>query len=419
MKKIIALTSICALFVMVLGPALTAGTVSTGLIKGSGGGSAPTVKVKWEMLDLEDGAPGVGEAGLDDDLITSGAQFMPPGVWDDTLNYTVCAIATDPDNIADIAGVYAEIFYPEGRAYSEDPAKPDGLGDPDTEYPGVGACGIMIEQNELIELTKLEGYELFCNQVRTNNNNLPKFYGSYNYDEICAADGELMEGTAFVYCDDKTLKWEDPAGSYEVVAYAQDVGGKFSPYLENYFEYLALTGFEKDFDNVNYGEIISLSIPKKIHGDKTFGYRPDWCENPANNTQAICEGYGCYWYDESCHAGDGKPTVRNIGNTRLNMKIAQDDMGFGLRDVTNWNVEFDARVGTDEADWEIYDPFDFKGSGDPTSGEYRELEDIVELSEVEKMDFSVHVEKWLEPTSYTGTMWLSADVAEFRTCVGY
>lgn len=383
MKKVIALLTLTALSVMTLGPALTVAntTVNTDLTKASSGGSPPIIKVKWEMLNLLGGAPGVGEEGKDDS-ITPGAQFMPPGVWNGTLNYTVCAIATDPQGMADISGVYAEIYYPVGKAYSENPAQPDLPGKPDTEKAGVGACGAFIEQNTLIQLTKSQGYELFCNQIKNKNNNLPVFSGSYTYDEICAADGELMKETAYVYCDDKTLKWEDPAGLYKVVTYAQDKGGNFSNFLENYFEYLALTGFEKDFTNVNYGDVV-LSTPKKISGNLTWG--------------------------------DGIPSIRNIGNTRLNMKVAQDDMGFG-KSSDLWNVQFDARVGTDEADWEIYNPFGFKGATPVYPGNYTQLEDIVELSEIEEMDFSVHVYKWLVPTSYSGTMWLTANMASFRTC---
>lgn len=387
MRKLIALFLMAAVVVWTFGPVLTVangvvGPVGTGLERGTGGGSKPIVKVKWEMLNEVSGDPGVGEAGHDDDT-ASGAQFMPPSQWDKDLEYTVCAIVTDPNGISDISGVYADIFYPDDRAYSEDPANPDVLGDPDSESHGVGACGEFIEQNTLQQLSKNDGYELFCEQVRDNNNNLPEFASDYDYDDICNPDGELLKEEAYVYCDDKTLKWEDPAGNYTVSVIAQDNAGNNSDPLENDFEYLALTAFEKDFTSINYGQVL-LSTPKRISGNLTWN--------------------------------DGIASVRNVGNTRLNMWVAQDDMGLG-QSSGEWNVEYDARVGNDEHDWEVYDPFGYKSTTPNWSSDYTVLEDILELSEVEEMDFSIHVKKWPNSnTSFGGDMWLGATFADFRTC---
>ncbi len=375
MKKLIALYLMVSVAVWTLGPALTLGngSVSTGLERGAGGGTAPIVKVKWEMWD----------AGKDDST-DAGAQFLAPGVWGDTMDYIVCAIATDPNGADDIAGVYADIYYPIDKAYSEDPANPDEHKTvlPD---PGIGACGDFIEQNTLVKLDKTTGYNLFCDTIRNNNNNLPVFNGSYNYNEICAADGELMKEEAFVFCDAKTLKWEDPAGLYKVSVTAQDKAGNNSGSgsLVNHFEYLPLTGFAKDFTSVSYGQVL-LNTIQKISGDLTF--------STANN-----------------------PTIRNTGNTRLYMKVAQDDMGLGQSSGV-WNVKYDGRVGNNVADWTIYDPFGLKGAT-PSAGQYTQLEDILELSEVEEMDFSIRVSKWPDSaTSYSGTMWLSAVQAPFRVC---
>jgi hypothetical protein len=373
---------------MTLGPALTLAnfgvpqSVTTHLVKGESGGTPPIIKVKWEMLNEVEADPGIGEEGNDDDP-APGAQFLAPGQWEGRLKYTVCAIATDPNGIEDIEGVYAEIFYPEDRAYREDPQNPDEPGKPDTEYPGVGACGAFIEQNTLIRLSKEAGYELFCEEVRNNNPDLPIFSEGYNYEEICDPDGELLKETAYVWCADKELIFEDPAGLYKVIVYAQDQAGNFSNRLENHFKYLEVTGFEKDFDSVDYGEVSAVSKMKKIAGNL------EW--------------------------GDGIPTIRNIGNTRLKMKVAQDDMGFGMSSG-EWNIEFDARVGTDEADWEFYDPFGYKGEIPTYPGDFVELEDTLELSEIEEMDFSVHIKKWQQETEYTGTMWLAANRTGFREC---
>jgi len=99
-------------------------------------------------------------------------------------------------------------------------------------------------------------------------------------------------------------------------------------------------------------------------------------------------------------------------------------MGLGKRDSNpgEWNVEYDARVGDLEAHWTYYDPFGVVGehptwTGDNT-GDYTQLNgEILDLSEVEEMDFSIHVkEKWPgNHDFYTGYMWLGATKANFDT----
>jgi len=53
-KKIVSMFSIAALCISTLGLSATmtgASDVSTGLTRGSGGGTAPIIKAKWEMDD--------------------------------------------------------------------------------------------------------------------------------------------------------------------------------------------------------------------------------------------------------------------------------------------------------------------------------------------------------------------------------
>lgn len=385
MKKIIASLTLTALAVMTFGPALAVATgdsVDTGLSRGTGGGSDPIVKVKWEMNDTK-GTDGKW-LGTDDSTALH-SQFNAPGVWNGTMNYAVCAIVTDPNGVADIAGVYADIYYPEAKALHElNPSTDVHL---DTaagaQDVGQGACGAFIEENTLLQLSKTDGYELFCNKIKNNNNNLPKFFDAYNYSEICAADGELMKEKAYVYCDSKTLSYEDVAGDYKVRITAQDKAGNNSIVGQNKFDYLPFTGFERDFTAVSYGQVL-LNTHQIISGDMTWGATTD-------------------------------PSIRNVGNTRLWMKVAQDDMALG-QSSSVWNVQYDARVGNNEADWKIYSPFGFKPAI-PTSGQYTQLEDILDLSEMEEMDFSILVTKWPDAnTSYQGGMWLNAVPAPARIC---
>ena len=374
MKRIIASLSIIALAVMTFGPALAVAvvpTVDTGLDRGTGGGAIPIVKAKWEAKT----------DGYSDDLTNPGAQFTAPGQWNGTMNYKVCAVVTDPNGMPDIAGVYADIYYPTGIAIRDLNPSTDVHRDTNagTQDHGQGGLGAFIEQNTLLPLSKNDGYNLFCNNVKNNNNNLPTIYEGYSYDEICAADGELNKEEAYVYCDPKSLTYEDPAGLYTVKVTAQDKAGNNSIVRQNNFEYLPLTGFEKDFTAVSYGQVL-LNTHKKISGDLNW--------STPNN-----------------------PSIRNIGNTRLWMKVAQDDMGLGQSSGV-WNVQYDARVGDNIADWTIYGPSGFKGNTTPS---YTQLEDILDLSEMEEMDFSILVKKWPDAnTGYGGSMWLNADSAPFR-----
>jgi hypothetical protein len=401
-KRFISLGVISAVLAMTfMNSSALATTIGTSLKRSIGSGEAPIIKAKWEMNGpaWSTTNPGVFVGTGTDDSVDQGAQFMPTGIWGDRDNpdagekdFSICAIVTDPDGVSDIDAVYTDWYYPSTHAYHHipgantvypdmSPVPPDMIdggvpGDPDF---GILGCALPVtDENELHRLSKSDGLELFCNDIRTDNHNLPTFFGLYSYDEICGTTGELEKETAYVYCADKHLEWEDPAGDYTVEILAIDTAGVSShtgttnPHT-NTFEYLPLTGFEVDFTGVDYGSV-KLNVHKMISGDLNFG-TPD------------------------------KPTVRNVGNTRLNMHVLQDDMGFGTTDGS-WNIEYDGRVGNNAADWSYYDPYDDT-----------QLEDILDLSEIEEMDFSVQVNKFPNDGPYTGNMTLSSSMADFRQCV--
>ena len=362
-----------------ISPALA---INTNMQRGEGGGADPIVKAKWEM-----NGPYSSLLGTDDSS-AAGAQFDAPGKWNATMSYSICAIVTDPDSVEQISGVYTDIYYPEAIAFHpEDPNNPDQINGGTDAVPdyGLSGCGQQRgDENRLHKLSKDDGYNLFCNTIRNRNYNLPTFFEIpnrctefYDYNEICDADGELMKETAYVYCADKELIWEDPAGDYKVDVIAIDTFGNISDIATNHFEYLPLTAYEVDFSSVNYGEV-QLNVHKRIPGDLTFGT-------------------------------SDRPTVRNIGNTRLYMGVKQDDMGLGTTDLVP-NVIYDARVGNNEKDWKNYWPYSYKSY-------VTYLQDILDLSQTEEMDFSIKVTKFpAETIDWTGTMTLSAKKANFREC---
>ena len=420
MKKLIAITLMTALAVMTVGPALSVagpGSVETQLNPLAGGGSSADpirIKAKWEMkgscFDVAGAGTtqdpyvytynkctGVGEGR--DDNYNSGAQFSAPNQWGIDMDYTVCAVVHGPEqNIANIDRVIADIYYPDtpmhlsGHSVGGAVCNQSSIGisnDDGYEIDNpTGGCSAKIEQNFLHKLTQLDGINLVCNAIHDNNNDLIEWASGENYDMLCnATNGQLTKGFAAVYCADKHLIWEDPAGMYKVDVVAFDTSNYQSVVFTNHFQYMDTMGYQIDFDKVNYGDV-KICEHKRVYGDK------------------------CYWPGDS-----NVPTVRNTGNVRLNMKVAQDDMGLGFQTGSSvWNVEYDARVGDLEADWKVYSPFKFKGdSGNP---QYTVLDEVLDLSEIEEMDFSIHViEKWTDNLpAYSGSMWLSAVQAPFESC---
>ena len=394
MKKALYTLTIFSLFALSIAPALAVETdgcgdgtcvdlpgtatssVSTGFQRSIGGGDNPIIKAKWEMLPWEGWNETCDDCGdvsgmIADDSCEPGAQFAPTGEWDTYKEIYVCAIATDPDGVSDIDAVYADVFYPENIALGPMHSNDEGCG----EQHGY--------EIELQVMDKEAGYDLFCDNIYNDNYNLPTFNEGYNYEEICAQDGELMKETAYVYCKYTHLKWEDPAGDYRVQVHAADVAGLDSVRLENYFEYLPLTAFEVDFTSVNYDNV-KLNTHKIINGDLTWGPNAD---------------------------KDILPSVRNVGNTRLVMTVWQDDMGLGqtVNGDQWWNVQWDARVGSD-AEFAVFDPF-----------VTTELETPLELSQMNEMDFSILVKKFPLDTGldgfYDGQMVLGAVDTDFLECI--
>ncbi len=361
MNKTIYIAAIIALFVLSIAPVLADVNVNTGLVRDTSGGAEPIVKAKWE-------ANYVSATNRYTDASTNdGAQLLPSGIKDVNKTISICAVVTDPDGLADVKNVYADVFYPEGIE----------LGDSHTPLPdqsGQG-CGQFMQEDSLTKLSKTAGIELFCNKVRNLNNNLPTFNSGYDYDEICGETGELQKDTAAVYCGQKDLSYEDPDGDYKVWAIAQDQNG-LQGILENHFTYLPLTAFETDFTQVNYGNV-RLNTHKIVSGDLTWDV-----------------------------LNQGKASVRNVGNTRLTMQVWQTDMGLGKTDGL-WNVKYDARVGS-YSSYAVYNP-------ETTTS----LADELDLSELDEMDFSIDISKF-PPThsdpSFIGNMTLSAVSAPHLTC---
>jgi hypothetical protein len=314
--------------------------------------SSPIVKAKWEMNIDDTGPLDADDTGTDDSNV-AGAQFNPSGNFGVNKNIAVCAVVTDPDGLTDIDSVNAGVFYPTNV----------NLG-PNHQNQG---CGSSQSTTSMTKIGDDLAKTLFCNDIKTGNNNLPTFNTGYDYDEICGAEGEFAKGTAAIYCGVTHLSYEDPSGNYKTVVTATDKALKTGK-MDNTFKYASLTAFVTDFDKVDYGTV-SIGTDKGIVGDTNL--------SPIINS-------------------DGA-TIRNVGNTRLDIKSQQDDMGLGKTNG-DWNVVFDSKVGS---------------AGTSTSynpGVNTVIAKTLDLSETNKIDFSILVKNAPDSSTniFAGTMVLSA-----------
>ena len=78
-----------------------------------------------------------------------------------------------------------------------------------------------------------------------------------------------------------------------------------------------------------------------------------------------------------------RPTVRNIGNTRLQIKIWQNDFNLGKTNGI-WNLEYKARVGKD-AEWLSYFP-----------EQTAYLKNPLNLGEITNIDLGILIKKYSE-----------------------
>ena len=416
-KKAIAMFSMVAVSVASLGMSVAVATtieVGTTVTQGGTGGVAPIIKAKWETKSaIQFSGDAVyrsymNDADRDDSTIAH-TQINPSGVYQGYVPYTICAVVTDgvtnSSGNQDLAGVWAnEVHYPSGIGFHPDPTIADLVdGGPITGLTpqGVNSSGpdmtatgcyqdVYGNELELTQLTKDDGMELFCgnrsdgtinpaNIKDYHNGNLPHFYEdlagtTYDYNEICGI--ELPQEQAYVYCGTRNLYYEDPAGDYEIHVKAQNDNTKKDEET-NIMTYLELQSFVVDFETagIDYGVIDNLNQWYGPHGDDDM-------------------------------TTVNMPTVRNLGNVRLYIGVEQDAMGFGQQSDGTYNVSFRGRIGHEEADWWEYAP----NVGNPAY-----LEDILDLSEDEKMDFQIRISQW--PTDAgCGTMTLSSQKAEFRQC---
>ena len=303
-------------------------------------------------------------------------QIDPPGSCGQQQTVTICTIIEDDkftdeltlSEINDLVNGKAWLYYQSRPGESED-------------------CNLRVnEYNDPISLTAMskdDGISLFCDDIGARSPGITTYYLKntteyYDYGDICSSYGQLRKGTAYVYCGDYDLSYESAAGTYKVEVKATDADGAFTnPYPTNTFEYVGLTDYQIDFTEIDYGLVT----------------KDEWdVDRDGNNI-----GDEIWGTD-----GEGKdrPTVRNVGNTRLYMLIAQDDMGLS-------QVLFKARVGNNADDWVEYGP----------STTMTTLQETLELSTMKEMDFGILTSDFMQAgNSYIGGMTFDVEYVPFCSC---
>ena len=330
----------------------------------------PPVLAIWAMnteTDLEEKYLGT------DDSIELGSQFVPSGEFQVGKDIAVCAIVTNDIDPESNDQVYADIVYPKGISINK-------------------SCEETKKQVIMNSLGTEENLDLFCDKIRNSNNNLPGFASSsdqlynnlsdlasssdqlYSFDDICTSSGELSKENFNIYCGEVGLAYSDPAGEYQML-FSQVINNATSTIATSSFDYLELTAFEADFSNVDYGAA-KLNIPQMIEGDINF------------------------------LLDDKKPTIRNVGNTRMSIIVEQSDLGTG-KSYGTWNIKYQARVGTSSV-FSKYPP-----------EEKTKLKRPFDLGDIANADFSAKVLQFADTDAsidYLGNLRLSAIRENYYQC---
>jgi hypothetical protein len=345
MKKILALTLTVLLVLSVLTPAVALAEGTS--VNVTSDGIPPVVKCKWEQQPanieptLEDGDPSHAIPGF---------QILPPLQACTTKIICYYAVVTDEEDGGNVAQVFADVYHP---MYSPEPYGPSVTGGIQNlpyfkyEIPFTNlGCGDQAEA--LVQAAYDAG--------------LITFESGYNLAEVLY---ELDKCTADLWMGCAEIDYEQPAGLYDVYVYAIDTNDDFSSPLYNQFEYVPVCGIEVDFTAINFGST-NLGVEKMVPGDTIW----------------------------DCTPGVNHATVRNIGNVWAHVKVMFDAMGFGQQIDGTWNVQFDARMGSDNAYYE----------GNIMPYEWRTLPNALGLSQKDELDFSIKVIKGTGEHSGTITL---------------
>ncbi|MCK4269787.1 MAG: hypothetical protein KAW93_04830 [Methanogenium sp.] len=340
-------TLVLAMLVFSLVVPVSADTmVNTTVDIATGGGSTPVIMAKWEQDNttcLEDGDPGHA---------LPGGQFLPPALFEGTKEIKYFAIVCDEEDGGDLSLVSAYVYHPNNTYF-------------DPDMWDLFKYQIMLDNighGAAVQALAQDAYEAGLITI-------PSGY-TWTGDDGTSVMYRLGKGTADVWMGTEVIHYCQPAGNYTVIARAVDRNSNPAADLTNIFNYLEVPCAEFDFESVDYGSV-SICVNKWATGNTIF------------------------------NTADGLPTVRNIGNVPINVKVVrQDPMDFGRDSTGTWDVEFDARLG-DTGTVVTYDPV---ADGEPDQNKI--LPDALWMCHSEELDFSIHILKGFAGDVHEGTLTL-------------
>ncbi len=380
MRKLYMAIAVIMLIALLI-PTGLASAETTSVTVASGGGGMPVVKCKWEAESatspVESGDP---THALYQTAYPTNSQFNPPMVKCATKNLYFFAVVTDAEDSGDVEEVFSYVYHPAGS-----PAPYGTAVNPNDE----NRCGFKYK----VVYEKITNNATAASLINAAYAaHLITLASGYTIEELTGENGEITKGTARLWRGTEIIDYEQPAGNYTVRCFAVDSNNNYSGVLENQFEYVATSGIEADFSGIVYGSV-NLNTIKLVAGD--------WI-----------------WVDGDPLAGEGQAnqaTVRNIGNTWAALTIQQDDMLFGkagsaagtalqgsspLGTASNWNVNFDVRLGSNNIFRRYFDP-----------GVKVTTPNFLGLSTKEELDLSILVKNG--NGTHTGTVTLGSVIVPF------
>jgi len=334
---------------------ITLATINGGSGGGGGDPNAPIIKVKWEYDEdvfVTDYDPNDPPACFYHDAAPCIPHLQVKPIIGETVTVGYYAVVTsplgvDPDpNGLGYISVYADVWHPDLQFKYQ------------IELTPVGWC---TQTQTYYKSSALSAWShvISCHDdlIMVNDgwaSNLPP--GTNWADDVY---DELNEEVALLYYVNAEISYCQPGGHYYVGATAFDKLGHQAEYLYNSYWYIPTSAVEIDFTQVDYSPV-HVGTRKVVGGDQDM-------------------------------ATPNKPTVRNIGNTPVQLDVEQNDMQFG-QTGSQWNVHFDARMGANGV-YVYYDPLSVA-----------RIPGTLPLCTLEKLDFSILVDK--ASTGYTYTGWM-------------
>jgi hypothetical protein len=340
------------------GPVKDADTSAT--VSGGTTHSPPIVKCKWETsgteADSENGDPTHLTLGTQiDPVIDEDAQTCVGTVY-------YWAFVTDPQGVADIREVCADVWEP-----GDDP---DYVFKYKVEMPQ-----IMIGdwQGMKDALTAADAADLVT------------YAPGYDLNELVGTDKEIDQHTVLLFRGMDVIEGHQPGGIYHVDCYAYDQSNELAAFLTNCFEYVRTEALVKDFTEIDWEEV-NVCQEKVVCGDQIM------YENDANK-----DGY------DDTTLKPNLPTLKSTGNCNLDISVYFSEMVSATRPIDE--VEFDAYLESPE--YKVY-PIPPETETDISNGTM--LEPPYETFHTQcpqctptKLGLSIHVIQAM-PDTYTGTV---------------